>query len=176
MPLYVVGVGASGEAAGALVAAGLRDIAALPGVRVRGQSRRYQNPAWGGATRAPFVNAAVVVDAPFAPAPLLRALFAIERAHGRVRTGKKNGARTLDLDVLWSTARSSSTSTSTSTSTPTLPHPRLCERAFAVVPAVEALVAAGVVVDAALVAAARAHATAPLWPLTSTPSSPTPLR
>lgn len=168
MPLYVVGVGASGEAAAALVVAGVRDIAGLPGVRVRGQSRRYQNPAWGGATRAPFVNAAVVVDAPFAPAPFLRALFAIERAHGRVRTPKKNGARTLDLDVLWSTSRSAST--------PTVPHPRLCERAFAVVPAVEALVAAGLVVDAALVDAARAHATAPLWPLTSTPSSSTPLR
>jgi 2-amino-4-hydroxy-6-hydroxymethyldihydropteridine diphosphokinase len=149
--VYVVGVGASGASARALVDAGVTAIAAA--FVVKGQSRRFSNPAWGGATRAPFVNAAVVVDSPLPPAAVLRALFAIERAHGRLRT-QKNAARTLDLDVLWSTA--------TSAAQPTLPHPRFLQRSFAVIPAVEAMVQAGVVVPLVLRRAAAQHALAPL--------------
>jgi len=101
------------------------------------------------------VNAAVVVDTPLPARALLGVLFAVERRRGRVRT-TKNAARTLDLDVLWSpSVRSTKTA-------PLLPHPRLAQRSFAVVPAVEALHDAGVVVPAWLRDAARAHGLAPL--------------
>ena len=159
MTLFVVGVGASGDDAARRVDAGIASLAAIAprDLSLRGQSRRYANPPWGGATRAPFVNAAVVVVTPLPPRALLGVLFAVERLHGRVRA-QKNAARTLDLDVLWSPD-------ATSTTPPSLPHPRFADRAFAVVPAVEALDAAGVVVPAWLRAAARAHGLAPLTAL-----------
>ena len=156
MPVYVVGVGASGANAKDLVDAGVAAIGGVVAFLVVGVSRRYQNPAWGGATRAPFVNAAVVVDTALAPAPVLQTLFAIERAHGRVRA-QKNAARTLDLDLLWSS--------SASAAHPTLPHPRFLQRAFAVVPAVAAMTAAGLALPLSLQQAAQAHALAPLLAL-----------
>ncbi len=164
MSLFVVGVGGSGDDAFARVNAGVADLAALPAstAAVRGQSRRYANPAWGGATLAPFVNAAVVVDSPLPPRALLGVLFAIERGLGRLRA-RRNGARTLDLDVLWSP-------TVTSSTPPLLPHPRFVGRAFAVVPAVEALEDAGIVVPLWLRAAARRHGTAPLQPRSAEPA------
>jgi 2-amino-4-hydroxy-6-hydroxymethyldihydropteridine diphosphokinase len=154
--LFVVGVGGSGDDALARVDAGIAGVGALPGTTavLRGQSRRFGNPAWGGATLAPFVNAAIVVESPLQPRALLGVLFAIERRLGRLRA-RRNGARTLDLDVLWSP-------TVTSSTPPLLPHPRFVGRAFAVVPAVEALDDAGVVVPLWLRAAARRHGTAPL--------------
>jgi 2-amino-4-hydroxy-6-hydroxymethyldihydropteridine diphosphokinase len=159
MTLFVVGVGASGDDAAARVGAGVDALASTwPGLLlVVGRSRRHANPPWGGATRAPFVNAAVVVETPLPPRALLGALFAVERRLGRVRA-RKNAARTLDLDVLWSPEASSTTS-------PLLPHPRFVGRAFAVVPAVEALDDAGLVVPLWLRAAARAHGLAPLSPV-----------
>lgn len=164
--LYGIGVGASGSSArdarqrvdGGIVAVADR----LVGIgRVVGESRRYENPAWGGVTRAPFVNAAVVVDVPWTSTTLLTELFAIERRFGRVR-GQKNAARTLDLDVLWSSSPWMSSSSSSSL-TPSVPHPRLRGRAFALVPLVEALQQLdGFVVDHGLVVAANAHGLAPL--------------
>lgn len=113
--LFGIGVGASGAFAAARVDDGIACIAArLVGVgSVVGRSRAYENPAWGGITRAPFVNAAVVVAVPWTASTLLDELFVIERAFGRVR-GQKNAARTLDLDVLWSSSSSSSSSASSS--------------------------------------------------------------
>lgn len=166
MTLFVVGVGASGEGARDLVDDGIDGIASHPLITLRAWSRRYRNPAWGGATRAPFVNAAVVVDTVLVPSALLQALFTVERRCGRVRPessagsgAHKNGARTLDLDVLWSPS-------ATSRLAPVLPHPRFFDRSFAVLPALEALDHAAVVVPIALREAGRRHALAPLVALT----------
>jgi 2-amino-4-hydroxy-6-hydroxymethyldihydropteridine diphosphokinase len=150
-----VGVGASGADARSRVDDACATIARLPRCIVVGRSRSYENPPWGGATRAPFVNAAVVVRTPWPPRALLGILLHVEREAGRVRA-QKNAARTLDLDVLWS-----SMPVPTSSS-PLLPHPRLLARAFAVVPLVEALDDARVVVPLALREAARRHGCAPL--------------
>lgn len=157
---YGIGVGASGSTARLFVDDGIRLLRErLVGVgTVLGESRRYDNPAWGGVTRAPFVNAAVVVDVPWSASVLLDELFVIERQFGRVRS-QKNAARTLDLDVLWS---SSPWVNTPGIRGPTIPHPRLHERAFAVRPLVEALDAAGIVVDLGLQQAAHRHGTAPL--------------
>ncbi len=161
MNLFVIGVGASGGQALGLVDAGIAALGEPDPVRVVGRSRRYQNPAWGGATRAPFVNAAVVVDTTLPASSLLALLFAIEGAQGRVRSARKNQARTLDLDLLWQVAPAGPSSSSS----PLLPHPRLLERSFALVPAVEALRSAGLAVPLELAAAARRHALAPLFAL-----------
>jgi 2-amino-4-hydroxy-6-hydroxymethyldihydropteridine diphosphokinase len=152
MNRFVVGVGASGEFADDLVVRGIEAMAAKPLLHIVSRSPRCPNPAWGGATRAPFVNAAVVVDTALGAPPFLQLLFTIERAFGRLRN-QKNGARTLDLDVLWSVWSIGASSHRA----PTLPHPRLRERGFAVVPAVLALQAAGEPVPLPLLRAAMAH-------------------
>jgi 2-amino-4-hydroxy-6-hydroxymethyldihydropteridine diphosphokinase len=76
------------------------------------------------------LNAAVRLDAQLDPLALLDALSAIEHDLGRLRT-VKNGPRTIDLDILWMGALV--------LDHPRLvvPHPRLRERAFALLPLLE---------------------------------------
>lgn len=84
------------------------------------------NPAAGGAGRD-FANAVAIVEATDEPQDMLASLKAIEREFGR-RPGRRWGPRVLDLDILaWSGGRFSSNSLD-------IPHPRLCERAFAIMP------------------------------------------
>lgn len=165
--LLAVGIGGSGDGAAARVTAAMTSLTTLG--TVRGRSPCYANPAWGGATRAPFVNACVVVDSVFDPAAAMMELLRLERGQGRVRA-MKNGARTLDLDLLWWSApvATSSSARGSSSLTPSVPHPRLAGRAFAVIPLVDALVDAGVCVPLSLRAAAgRLRLSAPLTPLPS---------
>ncbi len=135
--VFGIGIGASGAAAVEHVDGAFDDIRAL--WPVVGVSRRYANPPWGGVTRAPFVNAAALVEADVPASTVLMQLFAIERRHGRLR-GVRNAARTLDLDVLWSSGRPSSSSSSLA---PVVPHARLLQRGFAVIPLMEAMERAG---------------------------------
>ena len=151
---FVVGVGASGEGAALLVDRGIASLLSHPAIRILGRSRRYQNPAWGGVTRALFVNAAVVVESALAPSALLRELHAVESAHGRLRR-LASGPRTLDLDVLLAIDVHGG-----GCGGPDLPHPRLIDRAFAVIPALEALASACLQPPPLLLAAARNHARA----------------
>jgi 2-amino-4-hydroxy-6-hydroxymethyldihydropteridine diphosphokinase len=145
---YVVGVGSTGPAATVHIAAALHELATHPLLLLRATSRCHHNPATGGGTAFAFVNGAVVVETALAPTPLLFALRAIEVRVGRVR-GRRYGARALDLDVLLAPAALSSSDT------PRVPHPRLLLRPFAVVPAVEAMERAGLVVPPHVRAAAE---------------------
>lgn len=166
--VFGIGIGASGAAAADHVDAALHEIRAL--WPVLGVSRRYANPPWGGVTRAPFVNAAAVIATNDPSTTVLMQLFAIERSHGRLRT-LRNAARTLDLDVLWSSAPVvSSSSLSLSTRAPMVPHPRLLQRGFAVVPLVEAIESAGLPVPRLLRDAASTCRLRP--PLRALPASP----
>jgi 2-amino-4-hydroxy-6-hydroxymethyldihydropteridine diphosphokinase len=84
------------------------------------------NPASGGAGRD-FANAVAVVESRLEPPAMLAKLKAMERAFGR-RAGKRWGARVLDLDLLaWDGGRWRSR-------TLQIPHPRLEERAFMLLP------------------------------------------
>ncbi len=148
--VVAVGVGAAGAGAAAAVGAGMAAVAEL-GV-VCGESDRFENPAWGGVTWAPFVNAVVLVQTTQPLSSLLMALFAIERRAGRVR-GQRNDARSLDLDILWTSALPTSSSSSSLLS-PTVPHPRLHERAFCVRPLVQAFARAQMVTPLPLLQAA----------------------
>lgn len=143
---YVVGVGASGGLAEERVVDGiarLRERASVVAV-----SRAYANPAFGGVTHDRFVNAAAVVDSALGAAALLHTLHAIERDVGRVR-GAKNGARALDLDILWALDAVGPLAVVPG-DVVAVPHPRVLDRASAVVPAVEALERAHVPVPARL--------------------------
>jgi 2-amino-4-hydroxy-6-hydroxymethyldihydropteridine diphosphokinase len=79
-----------------------------------------------------FVNAVAWIGTEFAPAVLLRHLHDVEAALGRVRSDTPNAPRAADLDLLdyngW---------ISNADDWPRLPHPRMDERAFVLLPLAE---------------------------------------
>ena len=108
----------------------LRALAALPGTQLVRQSSFYRNPPEGGLAQPEFVNAVAQIETRAGPRDLLDRLLEIERAHGRKRD-QPNASRTLDLDVVLYGDRV--------VSEPglTIPHPRMLERAFVLVPLAE---------------------------------------
>jgi 2-amino-4-hydroxy-6-hydroxymethyldihydropteridine diphosphokinase len=126
-----IGLGANlPSAAGApeatLVAAAAR-LASLG--RVTRRSSLYSTEPVGLAEQPRFLNAVVALDTGLAPRTLLRRLLAIEEDFGRDRRkGIPNGPRTLDLDILLLG------DLCLSEAGLVIPHPRLAERAFVLVP------------------------------------------
>ncbi len=96
-------------------------------VAITGRSPVYRTPPWGYAAQADFLNAVVAAQTALAPPDLLARLLALETSLGRERT-IANGPRTIDLDLLCYDAQVLDTPQLT------LPHPRLHERAFVLVP------------------------------------------
>ncbi|MDO1530122.1 2-amino-4-hydroxy-6-hydroxymethyldihydropteridine diphosphokinase [Fulvimonas sp. R45] len=109
------------------VPAAMDALAALPGTRELARSRLYLTPPWGVLEQPPFVNAAMALDTSLPPHALLDALLAIERDAGRVRA-ERNGPRTLDLDLLHMDG------VVLRDERLVLPHPRIAERAFVLLP------------------------------------------
>jgi 2-amino-4-hydroxy-6-hydroxymethyldihydropteridine diphosphokinase len=103
-------------------------LARLPGTRVLARSQLYRTPPWGVLAQPPFVNAAALLETELSPHALLDALLAIELAAGRVRDGARWGPRTLDLDLLHMPG------VQLDDAQLTLPHPRIAERAFVLLP------------------------------------------
>jgi len=102
-------------------------LAGLPETRLLRRSALYRTPPWGVLQQPPFVNAVVELDTGLSPRALLQALLSIEQQAGRVRA-ERNGPRTLDLDVLHvDGVRLDSPEL-------TLPHPRMADRAFVLLP------------------------------------------
>lgn len=99
-------------------------------VRVDEISSVYQTAPVGGPPQDPYLNLAVRVATTASPLGLLRACHRAERAAGRERTVRW-GPRTLDVDVLLYADRRIDTRRLV------VPHPRLAERPFALIPLVE---------------------------------------
>ncbi len=109
-------------------------LAVLPHTTGMRLSSLYRTPAWGRTAQPDFVNAVAVLDTTLAPMDLLDALLGIELGFGRRRTddaGDHWGPRTLDLDLL---LYGDAVITLPGL---TVPHPRLHQRAFALVPLLE---------------------------------------
>ena len=100
---------------------------ALPGTHLLQRSPLYLTPPWGVIEQPPFINAVVALDTGLLPEQLLDGLLQIETAAGRVRA-ERNGPRILDLDVLHVVGVSQNDERLT------LPHPRMAERAFVLLP------------------------------------------
>jgi 2-amino-4-hydroxy-6-hydroxymethyldihydropteridine diphosphokinase len=92
------------------------------------QSRLYRSPAWPNPADPEFVNAVASVRTDLSPADLLARLHGIEAAFGRVRR-LPNAPRTLDLDIIDYNGLVSAPG-----ETPILPHPRMADRAFVLMP------------------------------------------
>ena len=101
-------------------------------VRLTARSSDYATPPWGIEDQPPFVNCCAVLDTHLTPHALLARAQEIERAFGRDRAGEQRwGPRTLDIDVI------AYDDVTMNDPTLTLPHPRLFERAFVLVPLAE---------------------------------------
>jgi 2-amino-4-hydroxy-6-hydroxymethyldihydropteridine diphosphokinase len=116
----------------AILAEAVRAVAELPMTALDRKSSLYRSPAWGAAAPQPdYVNAVISVRTSLAPEALHRHTAAIEQTHGRTRNGEKNAARTLDIDVLLYG------DSVINTDTLTVPHPRMHERDFVLLPLLE---------------------------------------
>jgi 2-amino-4-hydroxy-6-hydroxymethyldihydropteridine diphosphokinase len=101
-------------------------------VRLLARSSDYATPPWGIADQPAFVNLCIAVATELTPTALLTRVQAVEQALGRRRTQERRwGPRPIDIDIL---AYDDVTLTGAEL---TLPHPRLLERAFVLVPLAE---------------------------------------
>jgi 2-amino-4-hydroxy-6-hydroxymethyldihydropteridine diphosphokinase len=104
----------------------------LPQSSLRAQSSVYRSPPWGRTDQPDFLNAVVEIQTRLAAIELLNRLLEIEEQFGRVRNpADRWGPRKLDLDLLAYGDQE--------INEPGLhvPHPRLRERAFVLVPLAE---------------------------------------
>jgi 2-amino-4-hydroxy-6-hydroxymethyldihydropteridine diphosphokinase len=76
------------------------EIAALEDVQELAFSSLYQSPPMGPQDQPDYVNAVMAIATTLPALALLRCLQNIEHDQGRLRTGERWGARTLDLDLL----------------------------------------------------------------------------
>lgn len=102
---------------------------------VLARARLYET-APVGAADAPFLNSALVAASILAPDEAMRALLAIEAGLGRIRA-ERWGNRVIDLDILLWSPDGSAVSVPFTSATVEVPHPRMMERAFVLVPAAE---------------------------------------
>jgi 2-amino-4-hydroxy-6-hydroxymethyldihydropteridine diphosphokinase len=109
----------------------LETLAQLPDTRLLAQSRLYRTPPWGMLEQPDFVNAVAELDTGLTPRQLLDALLRIEHAAGRVRADERWGPRVLDLDLLHMDGIQQHDANLS------LPHPRIAERAFVLLPLAE---------------------------------------
>jgi 2-amino-4-hydroxy-6-hydroxymethyldihydropteridine diphosphokinase len=101
-------------------------------VRLAARSSDYRTPPWGVADQPAFVNAAIAIETTLSPHGLLARAQAVERALGRDRAQERRwGPRPIDIDIL------AYDEVVLDTPELTLPHPRLFERAFVLVPLAE---------------------------------------
>jgi len=143
-----IGLGANLDDPAAQVELALNELARLPESRLIARSSLYASAPVGYAEQPDFINAVAALETRLSPRVLLKAMLDIEHHHGRNRTFR-NAPRTLDLDLLlYGDAHFHEENL-------TLPHPRMHERAFVLMPLLEiapALVIPGLGHAAALLA------------------------
>jgi 2-amino-4-hydroxy-6-hydroxymethyldihydropteridine diphosphokinase len=107
----------------------LKKLAQTPGITLQACSSWYQTEPVGP-PQPDYLNGCALLEVQLTPQELLETLLGIEAQFGRVRQ-ERNGPRTLDLDLLLFD------NLILDTPTLKLPHPRMHERAFVLVPLAE---------------------------------------
>jgi 2-amino-4-hydroxy-6-hydroxymethyldihydropteridine diphosphokinase len=101
-------------------------------VRLMARSSDYRTPPWGFKYQPPFVNLCIAVETVLKPRELLERAQGIELQLGRDRAHEKRwGPRTADIDII------AYDDLAVDELGLTLPHPRLFERPFVLVPLAE---------------------------------------
>lgn len=128
--IATIGLGANLNDPSAQVEYALAELDRLPDTRLIARSSLYASAPVGYVDQPDFINAVAQVETRLAPRALLKALLDIEHRHGRERSFR-NAPRTLDLDLLlYGDAHFHEEAL-------TLPHPRMCERSFVLLPLLE---------------------------------------
>lgn len=110
---------------------GAAALAELPESELLALSSLYRTPPMGPPGQPDYVNAVAVLRTGLAPHDLLVHMMRIEASQGRVRDQVRWGPRTLDLDLLLYGDRCLDSDDLT------LPHPRMHQRAFVLIPLAE---------------------------------------
>lgn len=127
-----IGLGGNQGDSAAILRSAVQAIAGLPRSRLCAVSGVYRTPAWGGVEQPDYLNAVLELDSALPPGILLHELLAIERRHGRDRAQETRwGPRTLDCDILLYGERRIEAEGLQ------VPHPRMAQRAFVLVPLAE---------------------------------------
>lgn len=126
-----VGLGSNQDDPARQVRRGLRALEELPGTHLVTTSSLYGSQPVGPEDQPDFINAVAALETTLPPLALLDALQELEHRAGRVRT-RHWGERTLDLDILLWGGRTLALDRLQ------VPHPRLHERAFVLIPLHEA--------------------------------------
>jgi len=125
-----VGIGSNQGDARSHVLQACDELARLPDTRLAGRSSLYRSAPLAAPGQPDYVNAVAALDTELSAAQLLAALQDLEHHHGRERP-YPNAPRSLDLDLLLYG------DLCLQSNMLTLPHPRLHERAFVLVPLLE---------------------------------------
>jgi 2-amino-4-hydroxy-6-hydroxymethyldihydropteridine diphosphokinase len=114
----------------AILEGALKTLEQTPGITIKAKSSWYKTAPVGGPSQPDYLNGAAILQVQLSPEQLLKTLLEIEQEFGRVRQ-ERWGPRTLDLDILLFD--------DLIVETPDLqiPHPRMTERAFVLVPLAE---------------------------------------
>jgi 2-amino-4-hydroxy-6-hydroxymethyldihydropteridine diphosphokinase len=128
--IAAIGLGANLNDPAAQVEYAFAELDRLPATRLLARSSLYASAPVGYVDQPDFINAVALVETRLAPRALLAGLLDIEHRHGRERSFR-NAPRTLDLDLLlYDNAHFHEEGLS-------LPHPRMTERAFVLLPLLE---------------------------------------
>jgi len=106
----------------------LEKLSTLDNIKILRASSLYRTPPWGDELQDDFINAVVQIETDLAPLPLLHVLQSIEDAMGRQRTDRRWGPRVIDIDLLLYEEDILNTAELE------LPHPRMHDRAFVLLP------------------------------------------
>jgi len=116
----------------ATIASGIAAFCDGQDVRLLKRSSDYRTPPWGIEDQPPFINACILVETALPPRELLARGQMVERMFGRDRNRETRwGPRTLDIDLIDYGGETLAAPDLT------LPHPRVLERAFVLVPLME---------------------------------------
>jgi 2-amino-4-hydroxy-6-hydroxymethyldihydropteridine diphosphokinase len=99
------------------------------GVKILSVSSFYETPAWPDSRQPAYVNAVAAVETTLQPVELLTVLHGVETDYGRLRSAP-NASRTLDIDLL-------DYDGTVLAGAVMLPHPRIAQRSFVLVPLAE---------------------------------------
>lgn len=131
MTLAYVGLGSNIDDPRQQVATAIAALDKLPSTRLSRYSSLYRSAPWGMVDQPDFFNAVAELQTELDAASLLEKLLEIEHRLGRRRDGLRWGPRRIDLDLLVHGVEA------TMSATLQLPHPRIGERAFVLMPLAE---------------------------------------
>lgn len=131
MSLAYIGLGSNLDQPAEQIAKALVGLSRVPTTHLVRQSSLYRSAPWGYPDQPHFINAVAELETELDPTQLVSELLSLEQRLGRRRDGPRWGPRRIDLDLLIHGNQT------VSTDQIQVPHPRIAERAFVLMPLAE---------------------------------------